>query len=208
MDESRRLIMDTLEAIKQRRAVKHYDPEYQMSDEQIRELISLAMLSPTAFNIQHWRFLVVKDKAQRQAIREAAWGQAQVTDASLLIVMCADAKAWSKDAARYWKNAPREVQDFMVPAITGYYQDKDRVQRDETMRSCGIAAQTIMLGAKAMGLDSCPMDGFDFDAVGKIVNLPQDHVITMMVVVGKAVQPARPRGGQLSADEVMVIDRF
>jgi nitroreductase len=76
------------------------------------------------------------------------------------------------------------------------------------MRSCGIAAQTIMLGAKAMGLDSCPMDGFDFDAVGKIVNLPQDHVITMMVVVGKAVQPARPRGGQLSADEVMVIDRF
>ncbi|MFG0248179.1 MAG: nitroreductase family protein, partial [Phycisphaeraceae bacterium JB051] len=188
--------------------VKHYDPNHEMSDEQIKELISLAMLSPTAFNIQHWRFVFVKDKAQREAIREAAWGQAQVTDASALIVMCADSKAWSKDAARYWKNAPKEVQDYMVPAITGYYQEKDRVQRDETMRSCGIAAQTIMLAAKAMELDSCPMDGFDFDAVGKIINLPEDHVITMMVVVGKAVQPARPRGGQLPLEDVMIVDKF
>jgi len=65
-----------------------------------------------------------------------------------------------------------------------------------------------MLAAKAMGYDSCPMVGFDFDAVGKLVNLPEDHVIALMVSVGKAVEPARPRGGQLPLDEVVVTDRF
>ena len=52
-----------------------------------------------------------------------------------------------------------------MPAIDQYYRGKDQVQRDEAMRSCGIAAQTLMLAAKSMGYDSCPMDGFDFDEV-------------------------------------------
>ena len=199
--------MDTLDAIRQRRAVKHYDPNHEMSDEQIKELISLAMLSPTAFNIQHWRFAVIKDKAQRQAIRDVAWGQAQVTDASMLIVMCADMQAWNKSPENYWVKAPQEVQDILVPAITGYYTDKPQVQRDETLRSCGIA-QTIMLAAKAMGLDSCPMDGFDFDAVAKLINLPEDHVITMMIAVGKATKQPWERPGQLPIEDVMVVDKF
>ena len=58
------------------------------------------------------------------------------------------------------------------------------------MRSCGIAAQTLMLVAKAMGYGSCPMDGFDFDTVAELINLPEDHVITMFVVIGKATQEA------------------
>lgn len=200
--------MNTLDAIKQRRAIKHYDPTHEMSDEQIKELISLAMLSPTAFNIQHWRFVVVKDKAQRQAIRAVAWDQAQVTDASLLIVMCADTQAWAKNPEKYWEKAPQDVQNILVPAITGYYTDRPQVQRDEVMRTCGIAAQTVMLGAKAMGLDSCPMDGFDFDAVAKIINLPEDHVITMMIAVGKGTKPAWDRPGQLPIDDVMIVDKF
>ena len=76
------------------------------------------------------------------------------------------------------------------------------------MRSCGIAAMTLMLAAKAMGYDSCPMDGFDFDAVGKLIKLPDDHVIAMFVAIGKAMQPARARGGQLAMDEVVILNQF
>jgi nitroreductase len=200
--------MDTLTAIEQRRAVKHYDPAHRMTDDEARRLLSLAMLSPTAFNIQNWRFVVVRDPELRRQIRAVAWDQAQVTDASLLIVLCADLKAWERDPARYWQLAPKPVQDFLVPAIGQYYSGREQVQRDEAMRSCGIAAQTIMLAAKAMGYDSCPMDGFDFDAVGKLINLPPDHVIALMVAVGKAIKPAWPRPGQLAYDEVVMTDRF
>ena len=200
--------MDTFEAIEQRRSVKQFDPQHEMTSEEVKKLLSHAMLAPTAFNIQHWRFVVVQDKALRQQIREVSWNQAQVTDASMLVVMCADMKAWERDAARYWKDAPEPVRDFLVPAIAEYYGGRETVERDECMRSCGIAAQTIMLGAKAMGYDSCPMDGFDFDAVGKMINLPDDHVIAMFVAVGKAIAPAFVRGGQLPYEDVILTDRF
>jgi len=86
--------MNTREAIIRRRAIKAFDPEHVMTDSEEKELLSLAMLSPTAFNIQNWRFVVVKDNALRKKIREAAWEQTQVTDCSLFIVICADLKSW------------------------------------------------------------------------------------------------------------------
>jgi nitroreductase len=200
--------MNTLDAIAARRAIKHYDPSHRMTEEEIKTLLTAALQSPTAFNIQHWRFVTVTDPEVRKQIRAVAWDQAQVTDSSLLIVLCADKEAWKKDAARYWKNAPQPVQDFLVPAIGQYYEGRDQVQRDECMRSCGMAGMTIMLAAKAMGYDSCPMDGFDFDAVAKIIKLPEDHVISFMIAVGKGTQPAWPKPGQLPYDEVVIQNTF
>jgi nitroreductase len=200
--------MYTKQAIEARRAVKHYDADHRMTPEEIDELFSLAVLSPTAFNIQNWRFVVVSDPQLRKEIRAAAWDQAQVTDASLLIVLCADLKAWEKEPIRYWVDSPQEVQEFILPAIDDYYRGREQDQRDEAMRSCGIAAQTLMLAAKSMGYDSCPMDGFDFDKVGELINLPDDHVISMFVVVGKGTKEAFPRPGQLALDEVVIENRF
>jgi nitroreductase len=170
--------------------------------------MSLAMLSPTAFNIQNWRFVLVQDKELRKQVRAVSWDQAQVTDASLLIVLTADLKSWEKQPERYWQNAPKPVQDFLVPAIGQYYAGREQVQRDEAMRSCGMAAMTIMLAAKEMGYDSCPMDGFDFDAVAKLLNLPADHTPSMFVAVGKGTKEAWPRGGQISKDEAVIINKF
>lgn len=199
--------MNTLEAIHARRAVKHYDPTHRMTEGEIRTLMEAGMAAPTAFNIQHWRFVLVTDPEERKQIRAAAWEQGQVTDASLLIIMCARVSAW-EDAPRYWRNAPPPVREYLVPAIQQYYEGKDQVQRDECMRSCGLAGQTLMLAAKAMGLDSCPMDGFDFDAVAKIIKLPEDHLISFMIAVGKGIQAPWPKPGQLDYDEVVIHNTF
>lgn len=200
--------MDTFEAIAQRRAVKHYDPSHRMSDAEIERLFTAAVQSPTSFNMQNWRFVLVRDPALRKEIRAAAHDQAQVTDASILIVMTADLKAWAKDPARYWRNAPKAVQEILVPWMKPFYEGREWQQRDEAMRSIGIAAQTLMLGAKAMGYDSCPMIGFDADKVGGLIRLPKDHVVGMMITIGKATQPAWPKPGQLPLAEVLVHDRF
>jgi len=200
--------MDTFDAIKERRSVKHYDPDHRLTDDEVNQLLSLAVLSPTSFNIQNWRFVVVKDPEVRKQIRAAAWDQAQVTESSLLLVICADLKSWKDNPAQYWKNAPKEAQDFLVPAIGPFYEGKEQLQRDEAMRSCGIAAQTIMLAAKSMGYDSNPMIGFDPQKVAEIINLPKDHVISMLMVIGKQTKPAMPRGGQLPLDNVTFTDKF
>lgn len=200
--------MNTLDAIRERRSVKHYDSSFKFSDEEVEKILNLAILSPTAFNIQNWRLVVVKDQELREKIRKVSWEQSQVTDSSLFIILAADLKAWNKSPERYWKNAPKPVLDFMLPAIKQYYEGKDQVQRDEAMRSCGIIAQTLMLTAKSLGYDSCPMDGFDFDAVGKLINLPDDHVIAMYVAIGKGTKEAMPRGGQLPLSEIVINDTF
>lgn len=196
------------QAIRDRRAVKGFDPNHQMSEQEIERLLSLAVLSPTAFNIQNWRFLLLRDAELRRQVRTNAWDQAQVTDASLLIVLCADLRAWDREPARYWRNVAQPVQDFMIPAIHQYYAGREPVQRDEAMRSCGIAAMTLMLAAKEMGYESCPMDGFDFDAVGKLIQLPPDHVIAMFVAIGKGIKEPFPRGGQLPLHDVVLTDHF
>jgi nitroreductase len=200
--------MQVDEAIRARRAIKWYDPEHQMPEETFLKLMEHAILAPTAFNIQNWRFVRVTDPEQRKAIRAVAWDQAQVTDASELLVLCFDNKCWQRDPQRYWRKAPQEVQDFLVPAIDDYYRDKPQVERDEGMRSCGLVGQTIMLMALELGYQSCPMDGFDYDEVAKIINLPEDHNIAFMIAIGKGTKDSWPKPGQLPLDEVMVNNRF
>jgi len=200
--------MNTKEAIKARRAIKHYDPNHSMTKEEVDELLSLAILSPTAFNIQNWRFVVLTDPELRKQVREVAWDQAQVTDASLFIVLCADLKSWEKQPDRYWVNAPQEVQEFMLPAIDNYYRGKEQVQRDEAMRSGGIVAQTLMLTAQSMGYNSCPMDGFDFEKAAELIHLPENHIIAMFVAIGKGTKEAWPRPGQLDLDDLVFENSF
>jgi nitroreductase len=200
--------MDTFDAINQRRSVKAFDPSHRLSAAEETKLLEAAIQSPTSFNMQNWRFVIVRNPELRKKIRAAAVDQAQVTDASLLIVLTADLKAWRKSPERYWRNASPEIQKLAVGWMVPFYEGKEELQRDEAMRSCGIAGQTIMLAAKAMGYDSCPMIGFDPVKVAEIINLPSDHVIGYMLAVGKAVKPAWPKGGQLDLAEVLVQDRF
>ncbi len=200
--------MDVFEAISTRRSVKHFDPSHRLSEAEERRLLETAILAPTSFNIQHWRFVVVKDAGLRAKIRELGHNQAQITDASLLIVMTADVKAWQKRPERYWKNAPKDVADLLVGWMGPFHEGREQLQRDEAMRSIGMAMQTIMVAARGMGYDSCPMIGYDFDAVAKLIRVPADHVIGPMVAVGKKVKDSWPRPGQLPLSEVVVVDRF
>ena len=200
--------MDTFEAIKTRRSIKSFDKNHKMTKDEITKLLELTILSPTSYNIQNWRFVVVTDQTLKDKLSELSHGQPQVSEASLVIVLCADLNSWDKEPERYWKSIPEESRNALVNSIRNSYNGKSEQQRDEAMRSCGMAAQTIMLAAKSMGYDTCPMKGFDYDAVGKMINLPNDHVISMMVVVGKKTKDSSPRGGQLPLSEITFENNF
>lgn len=199
--------MDTFDAIRNRRSVKSFK-KHEMSRGEIRQLMELAVLSPTSYNIQNWRFVTVTDQSVKDRLCEMSYGQRQVAEASLVIILCADLKAWDRNPGRYWKSLPEGPRDSIAGAIRQSYSGNGALERDEAFRSCSIAAQTIMLAAKAMGYDTCPMEGFEFDRVGELVRLPPDHIITMMVAVGrKSAEPA-PRGGQLALSEVVFENHF
>ncbi|MEM8884582.1 MAG: nitroreductase family protein [Planctomycetota bacterium] len=201
--------MDTFDAIYGRRAVKHFDPDHKLTAEEEKKLLEAAIQSPTSFNIQHWRFIILRDPELRQKIRtDFGNDQAQITDASLLLLLTGDVKAWAKEPARYWKNAPQEVADLLVGWMGPFHEGREDLQRDEAQRSIGMAAQTIMVSAKAMGYESCPMIGYDIDEVAKLINLPDDHVMGPMIAVGKGTKDPWPKPGQLPLDEVTFENGF
>src|SRR5690606_32020971 len=125
-----------------------------------------------------------------------------------MLVLCADTTAWEQDPARYWETKPADARQGTAKAIIDFYKDRKWLARDEAMRSVGLMAQTIMLAAKDMGYDSCPMIGCDIDAVGKVVNLPAGHVLGMMIAIGKASSPPPKKGGFLPLSDILVTDSF
>jgi nitroreductase len=201
--------MNVKDAIFNRRAIKQFDPDHTMSLAEEKELFETTIQSPTSFNIQHWRFVVLRDPELRAKIRrDFGNDQAQITDASLLVLFTADMKAWQKEPSRYWVNAPKEVADLLVGWMGPFHEGREWLQRDEAQRSIGMAMQTMMLAAQGMGYQSCPMIGFDIDAVAKLIKLPEDHVMGPMVAVGKGTKDAWPKPGQLGLSEVVVENRF
>ncbi|MEM7791916.1 MAG: nitroreductase family protein [Verrucomicrobiota bacterium] len=200
--------MNVIEAINERRSVKHYDPEHTMPEEDLAELIRLTKLAPSSFNIQNYRLLAIRDPELRQKIRAVAWDQAQVTDASVLFIICADLNAHNEDPAIYWSHAPQQVQDILGPMIKPFYEGNDQLIRDEGIRSSALAGMTLMLAAKGLGYDSCPMIGFDAAKTAELINLPENYVLSFMIPVGKQIKPAWDRGERLSDDKVVAFDRF
>lgn len=200
--------MNIAQAVAARRAIKQFDPEQQISDEHFKEIMTVAAHAPSSFNIQNWRFVNVTDKGARQKIRDVAWDQSQVTDASHLLVVCADVKSWNKNPEKYWTGAPDEVSDMIVPKIKQFYEGREWIQRDEAMRSVGIVSQTVMLAATEKGYDTCPMIGFDQDEVSKIINLPDDHVIGMIIAMGKRAQEPFDTPGRLDLDTIIFENKF
>ena len=200
--------MNVKEAIDARRSVKHYDPDHVMPEQDLAELIRLTKLAPSSFNMQNYRILVVRDPEIRQQIRAAAWDQPQVTDASVLFILCADLTAHQENPSTYWAHAPQEVQDILGPMIQPFYEGKDTLIRDEAMRSSALAGMTLMLAAKDMGYDSCPMIGFDGEKVAELINLPRHYALSFMIPVGKQAQPGWERGDRLADDRLVAYDKF
>jgi len=200
--------MDTFEAIKTRRAIKKFDNSYKMSSEDVKSLMEHVILSPTSYNQQNWRFITITEQDVKDKISKAARDQSQPKDGSLVIILCGNMNAWKEEPLRYWKNNTPEKQELVKNSLSKKYADSPQNRRDEAIRSCGFAGQTIMLAARQMGLDSCPMVGFEYDELADIIKLPDDHLIVLMIVVGKSLEPAGERGGQLPLDQVVFENHF
>lgn len=199
--------MTLYDTLKERRAIKHYDPEHRLTDEELRALISAAALAPSSFNMQNRHFVAVVDQDQKLALQAAAWGQEQVRNASVVFVLAGDLVA-HRNTDRYLRNAPDAVREGLEAMISKLYEGNDALLRDEACRSVGLSAMALMLMATSMGYATGPMIGFDADKVAGIVGLDADHPVLMLVVVGRGTKPARARLGLLDLEEVASKDRF
>ena len=194
--------MEFAEIVQQRFSVKSYDPEKTISDAELRELFDEVVLSPSSFNLQHWTFVAVKEPDLKRQLKEAAWDQSQMEDCSVAILVCGKLDAY-KDASKIYKEAPGEIQKKMLPMIQNFYEGKPQAQRDEAIRSASLAAMTLMYGAVNRGWGTCPMIGFDPEAVSKILKLTPNLIPVMFVVLGYQKDAPRPRSYRHPIEDVV-----
>jgi nitroreductase len=199
--------MELEQAIRERRSIKSYDPAYEVDDATLERIFALVTRSPSSWNLQHWRFVVVRDAARKQELSAAAWGQRHVAECSAVIAVCGKLLA-HEDAARTNAHAPQAVLDKLVPMIEKSYEGDERFQRDEAIRSGSLAAMTLMLAAQGEGLATCPMIGFDQKKAAAILGVPDDHVLVMLVTLGKWTGEKPFPTSRLPQDEVVKHETF
>ncbi len=176
--------MELEQAIRTRRSMKSF-VEAPLDDATLVRLFELVRFSPSSFNLQHTRFVVVREKAKRAALRAASYGQKHVEECGAVVVVAGKLRA-HEDVERVQEHVPDlALRAKLVKTITGYYKDHPAFQRDEAIRSGALASMTLMLAAQSMGLVTCPMIGFDAKKVAEIVALPDDHIPVMLIVLGK-----------------------
>lgn len=184
--------MEFTDLVRARRSVKQYDPAHPITDAELRALFEIVALTPTSFNLQHQRFVVVRDPARKRALRAAAMNQPQVEGASAAVVVLGKLDAHAGAGER----------------IEKFYEGKPALARDEAIRSAALAAMTLMYAALDAGYATGPMIGFDPDAVARAIELPDGYVPVMLVVIGKAVGEPRPRADRLPLSESVRLETF
>ncbi len=188
-----------------RRSIKTYDSSKTIDRKELQQLFAEVTLSPSAFNLQHWTFVAVMDPDQKKKLREAAWGQLQVEECSVAMVVCGKLDAF-EDVEQIYQETPAEVQAKVVPMVRDFYQGKEQLQRDEAIRGATLAAMTLMLCATNRGWDTGPMIGFDPEAVSRVIRLTPNFIPVMLVVLGTARGDIRPRAYRRPVAEFVRID--
>ncbi len=199
--------MTVTEALQKRRAIKHYDPDFVIPTADIKDLFAKTLLTPSSFNLQHWRFAAVVDPAVKIRLCQAAWGQRHIREASMVVVLAGNLEA-PADAADIWEHTPDQVREKLVPQIEGFYSENAQLKRDEAVRSVSLAAMSLMLAATEMGYATCPMIGFDPKAAAEIVRMPQNWIPVMMITVGRGIREPHPKLGQLRVEDVVFWNFF
>lgn len=189
------------EIIKSRISANSYDATRKLTDQQIAELIELATHSPSAFNLQNWRFVAVRSAEAKQRLLPLAYGQMKVMDAAVTFIVCGTLKPHATLPAALQPAVDAGILDqatfdIWVGAAQGMYSENPALQRDEAIRSGSLAAMTLMLAAAGLGMVSTPMIGFDQGAVAQTFGLSADEIPVMMVTVGFPASgnwPQKPR---------------
>ncbi|UKS23991.1 nitroreductase family protein [Paenibacillus sp. HWE-109] len=202
---------EVLKVLEERHSVKQYQTGHQIPKADLDAILTGATLAPSSWNLQHWKLLVIDDQAQKEKLLPIAYGQKQIVESSVVIAVLGDLEA-NKNAAAAFGPAveagfmPQAVFDTLVGQIEGAYQ-YPQVARDEAIRNGSLAAMQLMLAAKSLGYDTCPMGGYDAGKFVEAFNVPSRYVPVMLISLGLAATPARS-AGRFSLDQVVVSNTF
>lgn len=197
------------QVVHERRATRHFDGT-PVPDQSLQHILEAARLAPSGYNLQPWRFLVLRDPSNRAKLRKVAFDQEKITEAPVVVVAYAPRNGWKV-----------RMDDIFAESVRRGTFPADRVEATKKSAVAGIEKLTVpvwlnrhvmiaftfmMLAAEAHGFDTAPMEGFDAEAVKKAFNLPKDSEVVALLAIGRARQPDANYPGRLGLDDIVSLE--
>lgn len=200
---------EVLNAFAFRSAMRHYDADKKVSEEDLDYILECARLSPSSVGSEPWQFLVIRNPGLRAALKPVSWGMERSLDAASHLVVILAKKNARYDSAFFSdtlrKRGLTEEQLAKTVAIYKKFQEDDikileseRALFDWAGKQTYIALANMMTAAALAGIDSCPVEGFDYEAVNRILAQagafdPQEYGVSVMVTFGYRAKEPRPK---------------
>jgi len=200
------------QALLDRRATPHFKPD-PIPEEYLEAVLQFAAQAPSGYNLQPWRFIVVREKANRDRLQKAALNQEKVGEAPVMVIAFAIENDWKNyldpifdEGVRRGYGKPEMIRDLKKQASD--FLEKGIPQSLWVNRHTMIAVTTMMLVAETYGLDTAPMEGFDPHAVRREFGLPENAQIITLLAIGFSREPDKPYGGRLALAEIVHEEHF
>ena len=190
------------QAIAQRRATPSFDG-VPIPSADLKKIIEAGLHAPSGYNMQPWRFVVVRGEEQKRRLRAASFNQAKVEEASAVIVACGDANGWRSGdleemlrlgceggmPENYAEQARTNIPNYLAnhPNLTGWLY-----------KHVMIAFTSMMLMAEVLGYDTAPMEGFEEEKVREVLKLPLSYSVVALLALGHARGDDKFYGGRFS----------
>jgi nitroreductase / dihydropteridine reductase len=181
---------DFIELVKTRYATKSFDSTKLISQNDIQTLKEVITLTSSSFGLQPYKIKIISDKNLQKKLQEVSWNQPQVGSASHVFVLCANTKVKEQIDTMEKMVSNKAYIDMMRGWLS---QLSDQQQLVWAQKQVYLVCANILHAAKALGFDSCPMEGFDSQAYATLLNLPSHLVPTLVVPVGYATDTPRKK---------------
>lgn len=167
---------DIVKSLQWRYATKKFDPNKKLDESTYQKLEEALRLSASSFGLQPWKFVVVTDPEIKKQLPAHSWGQTQAQDCSHLVVICRLDEMTEQHIDHYLetiatkRGVTRESLKSYSEMMKGFLQNPaDKAQW--MVKQCYIALGTLLTAAATLGVDTCPMEGFDAAAYDRILGL-------------------------------------
>lgn len=181
------------DVVRSRRSVRDFMPDVEIPKEELMAIIEEAMFAPNSTNLNSWRFLIVTEKEQKEALYEVSMQQPAVKGAAAVIILLGDLTAYTvanadeiSAKAVAQGTMTEEIRQGINENVSWYYDVSEEQKREWLMLDQGLVAMQLMLSAKDRGYDTVAMSGFETEAVRKLFNI-EDHLVNGLIIpIGKA----------------------
>jgi len=176
------------QAIEQRRDTPSFDGA-PIPDTDLKKILEAGLHAPSGYNMQPWRFVVVRTEEGKRRLRGASFNQHKVEEASVVIVACGDSDGWRngdlEEMLRLGREAgmPENYAESARVNIPNYLANHPNLTA-WLYKQVMLAFTSMMLMAEVLGYDTAPMEGFEEEKVREVLKLPLSYSVVALLAIG------------------------